>query len=195
MVSNPNTPEANERASEPTRAARGSRGPYERACRGVRGAKPLSVILVSPLAIALAVLAAACSGIKAQTNSFATLDEARQAGAIADGRMPQGLPPASHDIREGHVPGTSQRWGLFEFPNAEEPSLRGLLQREEISVDGQRCEVPARIEWWPLMLRGQLDGGRLATTGIRIYRAREGNLLFAVNWGQGRAYYWSPVTD
>ena len=32
---------ANERASEPTRAERGSRGPRERACGGVRGAKPL----------------------------------------------------------------------------------------------------------------------------------------------------------
>ena len=150
---------------------------------------------VALLAISLALLAVACSGIKAQTNSFATLDEARQAGAIADGRMPPGLPPGSHDIREGHVPDTPQRWGLFEFPHAEEPSLRGLLQADEISVDGQRCEVPARIEWWPVMLRGQLDGSRLATTGIRMYRAKEGNLLFAVNWGQGRAYYWSRAVD
>ena len=35
---------ANERASEPTRAERGSRGPRDRVCRGVRGAKPLGVI-------------------------------------------------------------------------------------------------------------------------------------------------------
>ena len=109
--------------------------------------------------------------------------------------MPPGLPSGSHDIREGHVPGTSQRWGLFEYPQAEEGSLRGLLQPAEISVDGQRCEVPARIEWWPVMLRGQLDGSRLAATGIRMYRAKEGNLLFAVNWGQGRAYYWSQVAE
>ena len=186
---------ANERASEPTRSARADEAARESACRGVRGAKPLGVIRVSPLAIGIAVLAVACSGIKAQTNSFATLDEARQAGAIADGRMPQGLPPASHDIREGHVPGTSQRWGLFEYPHAEEGSLRGLLQPEEISVDGQRCEVPARIEWWPVMLRGQLDGSRLSATGVRMYRAKEGNLFFAVNWAQGRAYYWSQVTE
>jgi len=140
-------------------------------------------------------LLAACSGIKAQTNSFATLDEARLAGAITDGRMPQGLPPGSHDIREGHVPGTPQRWGLFEYPHEEEASLRGLLQANEISADGQRCEVPARIEWWPRILRGQLDEPQLAATGIRMYRAKEGNLLFAVNWNQGRAYYWSQVTE
>jgi hypothetical protein len=153
------------------------------------------LIRISLLAIVLALVAAACSGIKSQTNSFATLDEARQAGAIAEGRMPSGLPPGSHDIREGHVPGTSQRWGLFEYPHTEEGSLRGLLRPDEISVEGQRCEVPARIEWWPVMLRGQLDGGRLAATGVRMYRAKEGNLLFAVNWGQGRAYYWSQPTE
>jgi hypothetical protein len=147
-------------------------------------------VLVAALII---VAAAACSGIKSQTNSFATLVEARQAGAITDGWIPDGLPTGSHDIREGHVPGTSDRWGLFEYPPAEEAALRGLLQPDEIAADGQRCDVPPRIEWWPLILRGQLDDTRLAATGVRVYRANQGELLFAVNWAQGRAYYWSKV--
>ena len=67
--------------------------------------------------------AIACSGIKSQTNSFATLAEARQAGAIANGWIPEGLPAGAHDMREGHVPGTPQRWGLFEYPHAEEAAL------------------------------------------------------------------------
>ncbi len=77
-------------------------------------------------------VASACSGITSQTNSFASLAEARQAGAIANGWIPEGLPPGSHDIREGHVPGTSQRWGLFEYPQGEEAVLRELLQPDEI---------------------------------------------------------------
>ena len=141
------------------------------------------------LATVLAV-ASACSGITSQTNSFASLAEARQAGAITNGWIPEGLPPGSHDIREGHVPGTSQRWGLFEYPQAEEAVLRELLQPDEIPGDGQQCDVPSRIEWWPLVLRGQLDGNRLAATGVRIYPAKGSDLLFAVNWKQGRAYYW-----
>jgi hypothetical protein len=145
------------------------------------------------VAALIIVAAAACSGIKSQTNSFATLVEARQAGAITNGWIPDGLPPGSHDIREGHVPGTSERWGLFEYPHAEEAALRGLLQPDEIAADGQRCDVPPRIEWWPLILRGQLDGTRLAATGVRVYRAKQDELLFAVNWAQGRAYYWSKV--
>ena len=144
-------------------------------------------------AIALVTLAA-CSGINAQTNSFATLAEARAAGAIAKGWMPEGLPPGSHDIREGHVPGTTERWGIIDFPQAEEASLRALLQPDEMPLTGQRCEIPPRIEWWPLMLRGSLDGTRLSATGIRVYRAKEGNLIFAVNWSQGRAYFWTPAS-
>jgi hypothetical protein len=132
-----------------------------------------------------------CSGINSQTNSYATLTEARQAGAIAGGWIPDGLPSGAHDIREGHVPGTSHHWGLFEFPNDEAAMLRALLEREEMPPDRVVCDVPARIEWWPLMLRGPLDGSRLATTGIRLYRASTGHVLYAVNWNQGRAYYWS----
>jgi hypothetical protein len=137
----------------------------------------------------------ACSGIRSQTNSFATLAEAREAGAISSGSIPEGLPPSAHDIREGHVPGTRQRWGLFEYPHAEEPALRDLLQPDEMRGDSGRCEVPPRIEWWPVMLRGQVDAGRLATTGVRVYRAKQGDLLYAVNWSQGRAYYWSPANE
>lgn len=137
-------------------------------------------------------LSTACSGLNAQTNSFATLAEARQSGAIANGWIPEGLPPGSHDMREGHVPGTPQRWGILDYPTAQEASLRALLQPGEISIDGQRCEVPGRIEWWPVMLRGAIDGARLSSTGIRAYRAKAGNLIFAVNWSQGRAYFWTP---
>jgi hypothetical protein len=141
------------------------------------------------------IAAAACAGIDAQTNSFSTLDEARQAGAIANGWIPDGLPPGSHDIREGHVPGTPQRWGVIEFPHSEEASLRALLQPEEIPLDGQRCEVPGRVEWWPVILRGTLHGERIAATQLSAYRARTGDLMFAVNWNQGRAYFWTPPSS
>jgi hypothetical protein len=150
--------------------------------------RALAVLLVATVSITVG----GCSGINAQTNAYATLAEARQAGAITSGWIPDGLPAGAHDIREGHVPGTSARWGVFEYPQAQEATLRALLQPEEIRPDGQRCDVPARIEWWPVMLRGDLDGSRLGSTGTRVYRATGGNVLFAVNWSQGRAYFWSP---
>jgi hypothetical protein len=134
----------------------------------------------------------ACSGVRSKTNAFATLAEAREAGAIQQGWVPEGLPPAAHDMREAHLPDSTKRWGLFEYPQSEEEILRSLVQPEEISLDGQRCDIPPRIEWWPLALRGDLNGARIAATGIRAYRAKAGDLIFAVNWRQGRAYYWAP---
>ena len=37
----------------------------------------------------------------------------------------------------------------------------------------------------------ELDHDRIMATGLEAYAAREGNLIFAVNWKQGRAYYWT----
>lgn len=136
---------------------------------------------------------AGCAGINSQTYSFATLDEARRAGAISKGWVPEGLPASSHDIRVAQVPDTSQHWGIINFPRAEEGSLRALLMPDEVSLTGEHCDMPGRIEWWPIVLRGELNGERLAATGIRGYRAKSGDLLFAVNWNQGRAYYWEAV--
>ncbi len=143
--------------------------------------------------IVFAALLQACAGMNSQTYAYATLDEARRAGAIANGWIPEGLPPGSHDIRVAQLPGSPQHWGIINFPRAEEGSLRALLQPGEISLTGEHCDMPGRIEWWPVLLRGALDADRLAATGIRGYRARSGNLLFAVNWSQGRAYYWRAV--
>ncbi len=139
------------------------------------------------------VLLQGCAGMNSQTYAFATLDEARRAGAIAKGWVPDGLPPSAHDIRVAQLPGSTQHWGIINFPRAEQAALEALLQPGEVSLTGEHCDMPGRIEWWPMLLRGALDGERLAATGIRGYRARSGHLLFAINWSQGRAYYWEAV--
>jgi hypothetical protein len=139
----------------------------------------------------IVVLAGGCADLNSQANAYATLEEARQAGAIANGWIPDGLPPGTYDLREAHLPGTTDRWGLVNFPPAESNALRALLEPEEISLQGQRCDMPRRIEWWPVMLRGDLNGPLLASAGVHGYRARAGDLLFAVNWNQGRAFYWT----
>jgi hypothetical protein len=136
-------------------------------------------------------LATACSGINARTDSFNTLADARQAGAIEQGRLPEGVPPGTRDIRIGYVPGSTERWGLFNFPQEEAPALRALLQPREVSLTGKRIDVPGRVEWWPVALRGELDGERLGLTGLKTYVTTDDALFVAVNWNQGRAYYWN----
>ena len=145
----------------------------------------------------LCVLLLASSGCRDSeviTASYATLDEAEKAGAVERGWMPRGLPAGARDIREAHDPDGRRRWALFSFPTAEAEVLKGLLEPTEFPLENQVCDAPARIEWWPVLLRGNLDPERIGATGLRAYRSADRTLLFAVNWNQGRAYYWTPAS-
>lgn len=146
---------------------------------------------LTPALLALLAAASACGDLDVVTASYRTLSEARAAGAIERGWVPQGLPEGTYELREAHDLDSNRRWGLFNFPHGQGDDLRTLLQ-EEASLDGVTCDIPARIEWWPVLLRGELDAEEIRTTGLKAYRARQDGLLFLVNWEQGRAYYWTP---
>lgn len=146
--------------------------------------------LVAVFVVMLAA-APACRDLDVVTASYRTLAEARGAGAIDRGWVPEGLPEGTYELREAHDLDSNRRWGLFNFPPGQGDVLRALLRPDEISLAGVRCDIPSRIEWWPLLLRGRLDDERIRMTGLEAYRARRGELLFVVNWEQGRAYYWS----
>lgn len=135
-------------------------------------------------------LLAGCSGPSVQTATYATLAEARAAGAVDDGRVPSILPPGAYELRAAYAIDGPQRWGLFNFREADAEAVRAILQPEEIALTGTEMAIPGRIEWWPVILRGKLDAERIQTTGLRAYRSRDG-LTVAVNWSQGRAYYWT----
>jgi hypothetical protein len=132
-----------------------------------------------------------CRDVDVDTASYATLTEARQAGEIQQGWIPEGLPPGAFELRRAHNLDTNARWGLFNFPPSQASHLKSLLEASEFPLQGQRCNPPRRIEWWPILLRGHLDAERIAATGLKAYRTADSALLFAVNWNQGRAYYWS----
>lgn len=133
-----------------------------------------------------------CAGPSVQTATYATFAEARTAGAIEKGRVPAILPEGAYELRAAYAMNGPERWGLFNFRPADADALRAILQPDEISFAGTEMEIPGRIEWWPVILRGKLDAERIQTTGLRAYPARSGGLVFAVNWSQGRAYYWVP---
>jgi hypothetical protein len=132
-----------------------------------------------------------CRNVDVVTASYATLEEARRDGAIARGWIPEGLPPGTHEIREAHDLDSNRRWGLFNFPMEESDVLRRLLKAQERPLAGMRLDAPARIEWWPVLLRGALNPETIAATGLQAYESINGDLIFIVNWKQGRAYYWS----
>jgi hypothetical protein len=131
-----------------------------------------------------------CRNLDVITESYATLAEAQSAGAIERGWLPRGLPPGTRELRLAHDLDSNRRWGLFNFPPEEGDALRRILAAE-ISFAGLSCRPPRRIEWWPILLREQLQAERIEATGLKGYAATQNELIFAVNWAQGRAYYWS----
>jgi hypothetical protein len=143
------------------------------------------------LTVVFLTLPLSCKNIDVVTASYSTLAEARDAGAIERGWIPRETPAGAHDIREAHDADTNRRWGLFSFLPADTEPLRAMLQQDEWPLAGVRCDIPGRIEWWPILLRGALDPEELKNAGLKAYRARRDNLIVAVNWNQGRAYYWS----
>ena len=138
-------------------------------------------------AIALGV---ACSYSDTVTNAYATKAEAEQAGAVEQGWVPRGLPESARELREAHSVAGGRVWGLFSFAPEDVDALRALLEAKEISASGLRPEIPARIEWWPVLLRSTLGDEQIKSAGLQTYRSTDGALIMIVNWKQGRAYYW-----
>jgi hypothetical protein len=136
---------------------------------------------------AVLAIIAGCSGVNVQTEVYQTLDEARTAGAIERGWIPKGLPDSTSDLRAAHLE-NGNRWGVFTFDSAHGATLKDLMG-EEISSTVE-CNAPGRLEWWPRILRSPIDLDRVKSTGLRLYHGRDGQFTFAVNWSQGRAYYW-----
>ena len=142
-------------------------------------------------AIVLLAGLAACASERVHTMSFASLREAQAAGAVERGWVPAILPAGAYELRAAYEPSGRRRWGLFNFRPDEADALRSAMAAEETTFDAMRIDIPGRIEWWPVAMRGDLDSQALSATGLRVYRARAAPLVFAVNWSQGRAYYWS----
>ena len=156
--------------------------------RAIVNLKPRRLLAV--VTVVLGCITPACRDIDVVTQTYATLAEATADGAVERGYLPRGLPPGTHEIREAHDQKSARRWGLFNFPQKEAEALRALIG-PEISLRGMRIEPPRRIEWWPVLLRGDVSDEQVNATGTRTYAAREGDLIFAINWNQGRAYYWT----
>jgi hypothetical protein len=156
--------------------AREIRG-FLRGVRAVRGALAL---------LALAWLAG-CSDLRVKLAVFNSAEEARAGGAIASGWVPDGIPASASDVRAGYMP-DGRHWGVFAFHPPDDAGVRRLLA-EEITGGTLTCDPPGRLEFWPRVIRTPVDVARVRTTGFRVYRGADGR-TYAINWGQGRVYYW-----
>jgi hypothetical protein len=140
--------------------------------------------------VALVALASSsCRDQDVLTFSFANMSEVRAAGAEAQD-IPRWIPEGAHDLRAAHDPDTHRRWGLFNFLPQDADALRARMTPEEVPLAGLECDIPGRIEWWPILLRGPVNAEQAQVAGLQAYRSLEGGLIFVVHWKQGRAYYW-----
>jgi hypothetical protein len=142
------------------------------------------------LTFVIAAVSAGCRDKDVVTASYVTLAEAREAGAASRGDIPPGMPEGAHDIRTASDLHSSRRWGLFNFAQQDAEAVRAIVGAEEISLAGIECDIPGRIEWWPVLLRGRVDAEQAKAAGLQAYRSRQERLIVLVNWKQGRAYYW-----
>lgn len=130
---------------------------------------------------------AGCGGLQVKMAVFNTAAEARTSGALAAGWVPETIPVAATDLRAGYMP-DGGHWGVFAFRADDEPAVRAVA-RDEITSGTLECDPPGRLEFWPRLLLTPIDVARVRTTGFRLYRGTDAR-TYAINWGQGRAYYW-----
>jgi hypothetical protein len=145
----------------------------------------LNVRVLNVLLVLLAL--AGCGDLRVKMDVFNSVDEARRGGAIDAGWIPARVPANASDLREGHLP-DGRHWGVFAFEAADEAAVRSLAG-EEITTGSLTCDPPGRLEFWPRLIRTPVNVEQVRATGFRMYRGGDGR-TYAVNWGQGRVYYW-----
>jgi hypothetical protein len=139
------------------------------------------------LLLVLALAIAGCGDLRVKMEVFNTAEDARRAGAPGSAWMPDRIPSGATDLRAGHLP-DGHHWGVFAFPSTEADVVRSLVH-EEITSGTLSCDPPGRLEFWPRLLNSPIDVERVRSTGFRLYRGGDGR-TYAINWGQGRSYYW-----
>ena len=144
------------------------------------------MLKAAAVVLAAAVLVA-CGDLRVKYGIFENVAEARSAGAIAAGWVPEHLPNSANDIREGHMP-DGRYWGAFSYARADEAAVRALVGGE-ITSGTLTCDAPGRLEFWPAIVRTPVNVEQVRATGFRLYHGTDGR-TYVVNWGQGRAYYW-----
>lgn len=141
------------------------------------------LVVLAPMVLTVA----ACGDLRVKVGVFNSVEDARTGGAIAGGWVPEGIPAGAGDLRAGYLP-DGRHWGVFAFRPSDEAAVRALT-RDEITAGPLTCDPPGRLEFWPRVIRTPVDVERVRSTGFRLYRGTDAR-TYAINWGQGRAYYW-----
>lgn len=128
---------------------------------------------------------------------YSTFGEAVKAGETDRGWIPDYLPKTSRAIHLTEQDSPSKEWCGFEFPPTDSQSLRERLKSvDALPPSVKRVQSPG-VSWWPAMLNGNLDAQKIRKEGFELYVVETpANSvstwvdLFAINWSEGRAFFY-----
>jgi len=156
-----------------------------------------TLLLTAIFCVGLTCVLVACSSDRHES-CYPSLADADKAGAITHGWIPDDLlPGSSRAIHEVHEISPSTEWCAFEFLPADSQGLRKNLKSVDALPPPVRRVPSPGVSWWPAVLKGNLDVGRIHRAGFDLYvvvrpatSATTEILLFAIDWPKGRGFFY-----
>lgn len=139
------------------------------------------------LAAACVIHVVACSDTF--ESHYASKAEAENAGEIQRGWLPAFLPDRISDIHLMYDLDTNQTWCSFRFSAEDASALRQALTKmtpPEVSSSPIR---PAKADWWPQALEGELKPETIEKAGLELYK-KNGSTVFAIDWEKGQGFFY-----
>jgi len=148
---------------------------------------------VGVLAVVLIVAERACTVYETPVEEYSSLAEARAAGAIERGWIPDFLPPNATHLREVHEIDSIERWLAFMAPL---PELRAMASKlAPLSYEDARRTAVGR-SWvvggdWPPELSKRFWHTPRSTSLLSYHVNKAERYCIAIEWRTGRAWGWS----
>jgi hypothetical protein len=129
---------------------------------------------------------------------YPSLAAAEKDGAIDRRWLPDFLPESSHAIRVVGDLSPSRDWCAFEFwPSDLDRLLKNAKKVDVLDPSVSRVPDPDK-QWWPIVLKGNLDVGKIEKAGFRLYAIETPETsvtttiwLFAIDMSDGRGFFFS----
>lgn len=158
--------------------------------------RPKTLLLVILLCVGLTCVLVACHSDRRES-FYPTLADADKDGATTRGWIPDLLPGSSRAIHEVHDISPSTEWCAFEFLPADSENLRKNLKSVDALPSSVRHVPNPGMSWWPAVLQGNLDSGKIRRAGLDLYTVEIAAtsvttdvLLFAIDWTKGRGFFY-----
>ena len=136
--------------------------------------------------------------------SYATLADARLAGEVDRGWLPDYLPSSSRNIRLINRVEHARTWCAFDFLPSESDAFRQRLAvARSLPALTLRMQGPG-TRWWPEVLQGEVDVAGISKAGytqaidiepagIPAFPNERYVYLFVIDWSAGHAYFYQTI--